>query len=55
MVPDDPGLPDERVYLLRALREQGLLEIYCSLLRELGEDDHWLLHAVDEGDPPTAS
>lgn len=47
--------PDERVYLLRALQEQGLLEIYCTLLRELGEDDHWLLRDVNGGDPPSPS
>ena len=52
MAPTEPGAPDERVYLLRALREQGLLEIYCTLLRDLGEEDHWLLRAVEGEHPP---
>lgn len=34
--PDDDEA--ERLALLRALQDQGLLEVYCAVLRAIGDD-----------------
>lgn len=35
--PDDDEA--ERLALLRALQDQGLLEVYCAALRAIGDED----------------